>query len=53
VLWHASQVFVLVLANVPFGHKPTQFIPLKYPMLQLRQLVEFVQVLQGALHGTH
>jgi hypothetical protein len=52
-LSHASQVLVLVLGNVPVEHKPTQLTPLKYPMLQLKQLDELRQVLHGALQGTH
>jgi len=52
-LSHGSQVLVLELENVPIGHTPTQFVPLKYPILQLKQIEEFVHVLQGALHGTH
>ncbi len=50
---HESQVFALTFAKNPVAHVPTQLTPLKYPILQLKQFKEFVQVLQGALQGTH
>jgi hypothetical protein len=48
-----SQVLLRLLPYFPIEHKMVQFTPFQYPTSQLRQLVLFIQLLQGLIQLSH